>query len=393
MENTQNKYRLSFMVKSIIPIIFLSSQTYPDNPFRIISAICFVCSLLYYFLNIQNFKLKISSQFLIPLCVFIGLLYALIIQYQSFSAPLLTQFFRIIYPWMLVIIYVSLTSKFRKSLDFSLSIFSYSTICLYFICLPDIIFLIYSLLNNVSMYALKGSALIYPETNTLAYLLVFNLIIRIENRLAYKFELPIVLFIIIAGISRSSVLLLLSYIFIKIVKYFINKNKYIFPQKTFSRLLPILTLIGLFIMKQFLSTSFQKAELISLADNSFQARLSILDYLSYFFNELKMLDIGNLLFGFGWLGKERFIGGVTGTSGHTLLGMIPELGLLYMLFLFLIFYRDSWRGKLHSSLILSLSIFVFIPISYVAPIFCLIFQERVVDKIRLEGSFDIENPY
>ena len=66
-----------------------------------------------------------------------------------------------------------------------------------------------------------------------------------------------------------------------------------------------------------------------------------------------------------------FSAGVVGTTGHTLIGMMPELGIIYTGLTAFLLYNQAWKGNLSESFILSLTLTIFIPISYIAPILCI----------------------
>ena len=158
--------------------------------------------------------------------------------------------------------------------------------------------------------------------------------------------------------STFNLIIIFFKLFISLVKSQHNLLKLLISDFIF------LSIFTIFIFRLFSSDVSRERWQWGINDSSFQSRFFILDYIKYVFENLSFSNFHQILLGFGWEGKDQFAEGVLGTSGHTLIGMIPELGLIYILFLMFFFYRSAWNGQIAESFILSLSLTIFIPISW-----------------------------
>ena len=70
-----------------------------------------------------------------------------------------------------------------------------------------------------------------------------------------------------------------------------------------------------------------------------------------------------------------------GTTGHTIIGILPEYGLIYTSFLFLFFYLRAYRGFIADSFLIGLAILAFFPFPYTGPILCLIQSQRKLNLL------------
>ena len=357
----------------LIFLLFISSQSSPNNKFLYLTYISLILVSIFSFLKLILKNVNQTKNFYYGLII-IGFLSIFIFtqNYDSYF-ELFNQYIRIVYPWYLTILFIFTIRPYEKDQKKLFEIISFSSILIYVIVMPDIISIFLGLLTNPSsIFLLKGYTIIYPEANTTAYLIVFNIIFRNELKLAGKKENIAVFLALLITISRSTLIIYFVYIFYKSIKKIINVNNSRMLDKYFSRSIPFLGIITLIIARiNIIQKESETWQLFSLNDLSFKARLYILDYLKYFIENINLESFYKLFFGFGWQGKDLFSEGVLGTRGHTLPGMIPEIGLIYVIFIILFFYKLSWKGQLAESLILTLSLTIFIPISYIMPIFCL----------------------
>ncbi len=356
-----------------IILIFISSQSSPGNKFLVFSIISFILVNLILFLKYIYKNINHSRYVYLILLLILFLTSTLIIQYDNFNIDILKQIIRIIYPWYLIILFLITIKPYQKTIENIFEILSFSSIVLYAIVLPDILSILFGLISNpLSITFLKGQTLIYPESNTTATFLLFNNIFRNELKIANFKENTFILFCLLLTFSRGCLVFFFLYNFYNFSKLFLKKRYTFFVDKFTSRLFPIIGFLGLIFARLTLQlASNTKWELFSLSDSSFKSRLAIVDYIIYFFNNINIHNFHKLFLGFGWLGQNDFAEGVLGTKGHTLIGMIPELGLFYIIFLFVFFYRKAWNGQLAESVLLTLSLTIFIPISYITPILCL----------------------
>ena len=373
-----------------IPFLFLASQTNPDNKLIILSVFGAIISFAILFIKYFQSNSFISKTYRYIFCSAFFLIVFLLNQNYLSNFAFISQFFRIIYPWVLTCIFIYLINPFKNNKSKLFNIINYSTLVLYMIILPDILSIIIGSLQSIkTIFFLKGFTIIYPESNTTAFLLFFNLIFRTEIGLVNKREFTISSFLIFYTISRSTILILIIYLFFKFFIRLVKAKYKTYLSLLISRTLPFLSIFTIFIIRLISSDVARERWQWGLSDSSFQSRLFILDYVKYVFENLSFSNFHRILLGFGWEGKDQFAEGVLGTSGHTLIGMIPELGLIYILFLMFFFYRSAWNGQIAESFILSLSLTIFIPISYVMPIFCLkLAKDRLLLLYREEKKME-----
>lgn len=385
------KNQISKLTHLTIFLLFIASQSSPDNKFIFLTYFSLFLANSIVFLKFIYSKFKQSKKFYYISLLIYFLIIALLFQYQNFSFDILKQIVRIIYPWYLTLLFIFLIRPYEKSKKNLFNILSFSSLAIYLITLPDIISILFRLINYQSgiLYFLKGATLIYPESNTTSFLILFSFIFRNELKLTSIYEKTFIFMSLLLTVSRSSIIIIIFYYMYEITKFFLNRKYYPLFNKLFSRFMPFIGLSIIFLTRIFLiSNNTSEGDLFNLTDISFMSRLGIIDYLDYFFNNLNINNFHNLFLGFGWIGQSQFGAGVIGTKGHTLLGMIPELGLIYIVFIFIFFYRAAFKSQIAESLILTLALTIFIPISYIMPIFCLIIaKEKFMKLIDYENQF------
>ena len=384
-----NYLKLNY-ISLAIPCLFIASQTSPDNKLIFISIIGTILSFLIIFIKYIQSN-SVISKTSIYIFITLSLLFIFLLN-QDYSSrlSLINQSVRILYPWIITIGFLYVINPLKNNKFKLFSVINYSTLIFYLIIFPDIFSILFGLLKSpASIFFIKGFTIVYPESNTTAFLLFFNLIFRNEIGLSNKKEFALISFLILLTISRSTILILLIYLLFKLIIKLIKKGYKNYLSLLIARTLPLLSLIIIFISRTFSSGVARERWQLSFNDSSFQSRLFIIDYIKYVFENLNFANFHKILLGFGWEGKKQFVDGVLGTSGHTLIGMIPELGLIYIVFLILFFYKSCWKGQLAESFILSLSLTIFIPISYVMPIFCLtLAKERLLFIVRNENKIN-----
>ena len=371
-----------------IPCLFLASQTSPDNKLIFLSIIGTLLSFSIIFMKyIQSNSVVSKTSIYILLTISFLFIFLLNQDYSSIIA-LINQSVRILYPWLITIGFLYIINPLKNNKFKLFSIINYSTLVLYLVIFPDIFAILFGLLKSpATLFFLKGFTIVYPESNTTAFLLFYNLIFRNEIGLSNKKEFTLISFLILLTISRSTIILLVVYLISKLIIKLIKTQYKNYLNLLISRTLPLLGVISIVISRIFSSGVERESYQLTFNDSSFQSRLFIFDYIKYVFENLNFANFHRILLGFGWEGKKQFIEGVSGTSGHTLIGIIPELGLIYIVFLILFFYKSCWKGQLAESFILSLSLTIFIPISYVMPIFCLtLAKERFLYIVRNENK-------
>lgn len=361
-----------FTSLSII-LLFISSQSSSSNKFLYITLISLILVSILSLLKLILNNVNQTKNFYYGLIVISFLNIFIFSQDYDTNFALFNQYIRIIYPWYLTTLFLFTIRPYEDDQNKLFEIISFSSIVLYIIILPDIFSLFIALINSPpNIFFLKGYSIIYPEPNTTAFLILFNIIYRNQLSLAGKTENIMVFLALLLTVSRSSIGMYLIYIIYKLTNKLLNLNHKIIFDKYFSRLFPLLGIISIILARiNITEKTSDQWQFFTLSDASFMSRLNILDYLIYFLDNINFESFYKLFFGFGWQGKGLFADGVTGTSGHTLFGMIPELGLIYIIFIFLFFYKVSWKAQLAESIILTLSLTIFIPISYIMPIFCL----------------------
>jgi len=368
-----SKIRLKKVTYISFLLLFISSQTHPDNFFKFITYIStFLIHLICFFKVIYKSE-KQSKYFYYLFLLIIFLFLSIFFQYESINYDLLRQIVRVAYPWYLTLLFTFLLKQYEKSEESLFNILNFTSFSLYLITLPDIVSIFGTIFSNPSaINLLKSSTLIYVETNTTAFFIVFAIIFRNELKLATFKEHVYAFVAILVTLSRSSILLYFGYLSYKLIKKLYKKKYSNSIDKYFSRIIPLISLFTIFLARFFIGIEAQSRwSLFSLRDSSFLSRLAILDYIGFFIDNIRISNLHKFFLGFGWVGKEEFSRGVMGTSGHTILGSIPELGIIYMLFIILFFYKFSWRGQIAEAFILSLSLTIFIPFTYAMPIYCL----------------------
>tara|TARA_B100000989_G_scaffold298932_1_gene291171 strand:+ start:4495 stop:5643 length:1149 start_codon:yes stop_codon:yes gene_type:complete len=370
---------LTISEKVIIILISFSSQIFPENNFVFIpylSIISLIILLIYY---VKFKKYTFPSYFLVVLWfVFLSLIF----QYQDLNA-FLRQFSRLLYPWILLSLYNLLLLKDNYDRDKIFEILKFTSLSIYIILIPDFISSIYTFITNTNnLIILKFASVAYRETNTTAFLLLYAMIFRIENRLSNYKEIFIATTALILTFSRSSILLFLVYSIYKLLNSFVPEFKFINFKLWFSRLFPISILIFLFLIYRFLNIDSLATNgySFSVNDSSFLTRVLIFDYLKFYISSIDSNELMNFLLGYGWSGYQKVLSEIPfnyeGTTGHTILGILPEYGLIYTSFLFSFFYVRAFRGFISDSFLLGLSILAFFPFPYIAPILSLIHTNR-----------------
>ena len=378
---------LNISEKIIIILISLSSQIFPGNNLILLSvfSILSLVILLTYYVKFSNYKFPLYS--IIIVC-FIFL--SLIFQFENFNV-FIRQFSRLLYPWILLSIFNLLILKNKNDQKKIYEVLKFTSLSIYIILLPDLISLIYTAITNTSnLVLLKLSSVTYRETNTSAFLLIYNMIFRIENKLYKTKEIFIAFLALVMTFSRSSIFLFLVYGIYKLVNNFIQKYQLFNFQLLFSRLFPLFILGIMFSLYQLLNldSSTMKAYSLSLYDKSFGTRILIFDFLKFYFSTIDSSEILNFFFGYGWLGYQKLLSQIPfyydGTVGHTIIGILPEYGLIYTSFLFLFFYLRAFRGFIADSFLMGLAILAFFPFPYTSPILCLIQTHRKLNLYKLE---------
>ena len=346
-------------------LFFASSQIHPDNPLLLGSYACATSILIFVVVYIhRSLKVNLTSLAFLPLsvCVLIA----------SFHSPesSLVQFARLLYPWILYSCFFFLHHPILKRLEF-ISLISTASLALYAVLSIDLLFIFHQLFSSgflISLYALKGSTLIYNESNTFAFFVLYNYMFRDFYLKLPKAEHIAIFFVILSTISRSTILFYFLYLIIRSFLVFYQGDRLNSIRLLLSRFLPLVTLCSIFVMFFLISgvDTFER-NLFSLSDISFISRVLLLDHVYNFINQFSLLDI---LFGIG--PKAKFaIESDSFTQGHTLFGLIPEIGFFFFSFLFYFFFHKAFQGKVYESVILSLAILAYIPISYIAPVLIL----------------------
>tara|TARA_Y100000589_G_scaffold196447_1_gene185669 strand:+ start:2132 stop:3280 length:1149 start_codon:yes stop_codon:yes gene_type:complete len=371
---------LSISEKLIILLITLSSQIFPGNNIIFITyiSIASLIIILTYYVRFNKYQLPIYS------CILVFfLIIALVFQFDDLNS-FIRQFSRLIYPWLLLFLFNLLILKNANKESKILSILNFTSFSIYIILLPDFISLIYTLISNPNnLILLKLSSIIYRETNTTAFLLLYAIIFRIENKLSNFRELSIASFFLLLTFSRSAILLFFVYLIYKYSNKLFHRFKLINFKLLFSRLFPFAVLGAMLII--WITTTVTLENLggysISLSDRSFFTRILLFSYIKYYLSTIDLSEMINFLFGYGWSAYQNILIDLPfdyegGTTGHTLIGILPEYGFIYTCFLFLFFYIRAFRGFIADTILLGLSILAFFPFPYIAPIICLIQTHR-----------------
>ena len=383
---------LSLSEKIIIIFISLSSQIFPGNNIIFIPIISIICCifLLIYYVKLNKYQLPINFLILVVF-VFISLIF----QYEDFNS-FIRQFSRLLYPWLLLFLFNLLILKNAKDKEKIFSILKFTSFSIYIILIPDFLSSIYTLLNNTNnLVVLKLSSIIYRETNTSAFLLLYTMIFRNENKLSNFKELFISSFFLLLTFSRSGILLFMVYLIYKSFNVLIQKFKLINFRLFFSRIFPFLVLGAMLAIWKFSSTTLESIDgySLSFSDRSFFTRILLFSFIQYYLSTIDLSEIVNFLFGYGWSGYQEILMDLPfnyegGTTGHTIIGVLPEYGLIYTSFLFLFFYIRAFRGYIADSIILGLSILAFFPFPYIAPILCLIQTQRKYNLFPQGNNLD-----
>jgi len=371
---------LSISEKLIILLITLSSQIFPGNNIIFIPyiSITSLIIILIYYVGFNKYQLPTYSLILV-----FFLIIALVFQYDDLNS-FIKQFSRLIYPWLLLFLFNLLILKNVNNEKKILSILNFTSLSIYIILIPDFFSLIYTLINNPNnLILLKLSSIIYRETNTTAFLLLYAIIFRIENKLSNFKEFSITSFFLLLSFSRSAILMFFVYLIYKFFNKSFHRFKLINFKLLFSRLFPFAVLGAMLII--WITTSVTLENLggysIALDDRSFFTRILLFSYIKYYLSTINLSEMINFLFGYGWSAYNDILKNLPfnyegGTTGHTLIGVLPEYGFIYTCFLFLFFYIRAFRGFIADSILLGLSILAFFPFPYTAPIICLIQTHR-----------------
>tara|TARA_Y100000589_G_C27180905_1_gene640697 strand:+ start:385 stop:1530 length:1146 start_codon:yes stop_codon:yes gene_type:complete len=375
---------LTISEKVIIILISLSSQIFPGNNIILLPvfSILSILILLIFYVKFSEYKIPSYSLIIIPF-VFLSLIF----QFEDFSS-FFRQFSRLLYPWLLLAVFNLLILKNTDNNNKIFEILKFTSISIYIILIPDFLSSIFTLITNThNLIILKLSSIAYRETNTTAFLLLYAMIFRIENKLSNRIEISISSLALILTFSRSSILLFLIYAIYKFVNSFIQKFKIMNFKLYFSRLFPILIFGAMISIYLFLNidSSTMQVYALSLKDKSFGTRILIFDFIRFYFSNINSREIFNFFFGYGWIGYQRLLTEIPfnyqGTTGHTIIGIIPEYGLIYTSFLFLFFYLRAFRGFIADSFLIGLAILAFFPFPYTAPILCLIQTQRKLNLL------------
>ena len=382
---------LTISEKVIIILISLSSQIFPGNNIILLPvfSILSILILLFFYVKFSEYKIPSYSLIIIPF-VFLSLIF----QFEDISS-FFRQFSRLLYPWLLLAVFNLLILKNTNDNNKIFAILKFTSISIYIILIPDFLSSIFTLITNTNnLIILKLSSITYRETNTTAFLLIYAMIFRIENKLSNRIEISISSLALILTFSRSSILLFLIYTIYKFINNFIQKFKIMNFKLYFSRLFPILIFGAMISIYLFLNidSSTMQVYALSLKDKSFGTRILIFDFIKFYFSNINLREIFNFFFGYGWIGYQRLLTEIPfkyeGTTGHTIIGIIPEYGFIYTSFLFLFFYLRAFRGFIADSFLIGLAILAFFPFPYTAPILCLIQTQR---KLNLLLSVENSN--
>ena len=124
---------------------------------------------------------------------------------------------------------------------------------------------------------------------------------------------------------------------------------------------------------------------LSVNDSSFLTRVLIFDFIKFYLSTIGINEIWSFLLGYGWSGYQNLLNEIPfsyeGTTGHTILGILPEYGFIYTSFLFLFFYIRAYRGFITDTFLIGLAILAFFPFPYTAPILCLIQSQRKLNLL------------
>lgn len=370
---------LTISEKLIIILISLSSQIFPGNNIILLPffSILLLITFLIYYVNFSKYQIPI---YLIIIIFFVFL--SLIFQFQNIN-DFFKQFSRLLYPWLLLSIYNLLILKNTDDQNKIYEILKFTSISIYIILLPDFISSIFTLITNPNnLIILKFASLVYRETNTSAFLLLYAIIFRIENKLSNIPEISITSLALILTFSRSSILLFLVYVIYKMINNFMQKFKIFNFKLLFSRIFPFAILAAMFSIYLFfnIDSSSMQGYSLSINDSSFLTRVLVFDFIKFYFSTIEINEIWNFLLGYGWTGYQKLLVKIPfsyeGTTGHTIIGILPEYGFIYTSFLFLFFYLRAYRGFIADTFLVGLAILAFFPFPYTAPILCLIQSQR-----------------
>ena len=382
---------LSISEKVIIFLISLASQIFPGNEI-ILLPIFSIISLLIFLIYYVRFSEYQIPNYSIVIIFFVFL--SLIFQFDDLNS-FLRQFSRLLYPWLLLSVYNLLILKNTNNSNKVFEILKFTSLSIYIILLPDFISSIFTLINNTHyLIILKFASITYRETNTTAFLLLYTMIFRIENKLSKPKEIFLALLALILTYSRSSIFLFFVYAIYKLLNMYLEKLKINNFKLLFSRVFPLSIFLSMYAIYSFLKidSSTMKTYAISLYDKSFGTRILIFDFLKYYFSTIQFNEIFNFLFGYGWIGYQKLLTEIPflyeGTTGHTIIGILPEYGLIYTSFLFLFFYLRAYRGFIADSFLTALAILAFFPFPYTAPIICLIQSQRKLNLLLKENYSD-----
>ena len=179
----------------------------------------------------------------------------------------------------------------------------------------------------------------------------------------FPFEHLLAGLVLLLSFSRSAFLIYLLYSLISFIRVKILPHR---PRLIvfISRILPLLAISLIFVLFFFYRPTDVGAYRVDLSDSSFQSRIQLLLYLPIYLQNFTFSEIPLYLFGHGWsiyqdlrlLMPDTY----TGTYGHTLIGIIPEVGIFVFLSIFSILYRFAYKGFLEDSLILCLCLLAFL---------------------------------
>ena len=201
---------ISLSEKIIIILILISSQVFPGNILYLATAfsILSLIILTFYYVDLKNSKIPLPLIGIITFTIFI-----LSFQYQEISS-FIRQLMRILFPWLLLFIYHLLIVKNTQNVHKLYEIVKFTSLGILLILIPDFLSLIYNFFNNFGyLIILKLSSVSYRETNTSAFLLLYTIIFRNENKLASLKENIITVSGLFLTFSRSSILFFFIYIF------------------------------------------------------------------------------------------------------------------------------------------------------------------------------------
>ena len=145
--------------------------------------------------------------------------FTLLYQYEEIGT-FIRQVLRLFYPWVLLFVYHLLITKNVKNVEKLYSIVKFTSFSILIILIPDFLSLIYNFFTNFNnLIILKLSSITYRETNTTAFLLLYVIIFRIENKFSNIRENLFSIGALFLTFSRSSILFIFVYN-LKNIKFF-----------------------------------------------------------------------------------------------------------------------------------------------------------------------------